>query len=93
MSITAIVNKVFQTRQRELEAHVYAAEALQNKILKNLISRGRETEYGRKHLFDVMKGYESFTSHVPINTYEELKNDIDRMRHGESDILWPGRIR
>ena len=55
MSITAIVNKVFQTRQRELEAHVYAAEALQNKILKNLISRGRETEYGRKHLFDVMK--------------------------------------
>ena len=93
MSITAIVNKVFQTRQRELEAHVYAAEALQNKILKNLISRGRETEYGRKHLFDVMKGYESFTSHVPVNTYEELKNDIDRMRHGESDILWPGRIR
>ena len=30
---------------------------------------------------------------VPVNTYEELKGDIDRMRHGEKDILWPGRVR
>ena len=30
---------------------------------------------------------------MPVNTYEELKADIDRMRHGESDILWPGKVK
>ena len=29
----------------------------------------------------------------PVNSYEELKGQIDRMRHGESDVLWPGRVR
>ena len=28
-----------------------------------------------------------------MNTYEELKADIDRMRHGEQNILWPGRVK
>ena len=30
---------------------------------------------------------------MPVNTYEELKGDIDRMRHGERDILWPGKVK
>ena len=30
---------------------------------------------------------------VPLNTYEELKGDIDRMRHGEQSILWPGQVK
>ena len=30
---------------------------------------------------------------MPVNTYEELKNDIDRMRHGEHDVLWPGSVK
>lgn len=28
-----------------------------------------------------------------MNTYEELKEDIDRMRHGESNVLWPGQVK
>ena len=39
------------------------------------------------------RDYEQFAKNVPINTYEELKADIDRMRHGESDVLWPGQVR
>ncbi len=30
---------------------------------------------------------------MPINTYEELKSDIDRMRHGEPNVLWPGVVK
>ena len=29
----------------------------------------------------------------PINTYEELKGYIDRMRRGEKDVLWSGKVR
>ena len=58
-----------------------------------MVNRARDTEYGRYHHFADLKTYEDFTSNVPINSYEELKADIDRMRHGESDVLWPGCVK
>ena len=92
MSITKIASLVFSARQKELDRHYHDAEALQNHVLHRLIERARDTEYGINHLFSSTKNYEQFAQNVPVNTYEELKNDIDRMRHGEHDVLWPGRV-
>ena len=93
MSITSIVRKVFEKRQRELERYQTEGEQLQRQVLSRLLQKAKDTEYGRNHLFGQAKDYEDFTKNIPVNTYEELKNDIDRMRHGESDILWPGRVK
>ena len=93
MSLTSIVRKGFEPRQRELLKHNNDGAALQQKVLAYLLNKAKDTEYGRNHLFAAAKGYEDFIKHTPINTYEELKGDIDRMRHGESDILWPGRVK
>ena len=93
MSITSIVRKVFEKRQRELEKHQTEGEQLQRQVLSHLLQEAKDTEYGRNHLFGQAKDYEDFTKSIPVNTYEELKSDIDRMRHGESDILWPGRVK
>ena len=93
MSITGIVRKVFESRQRELDNHQHGGKALQEAVLSRLVAEAKDTEFGRNHAFVTMKGYEDFAKHIPINTYEELKGSIDRMRHGEPDILWPGRIK
>ena len=93
MSITQIVRKVFESRQRELERHQQEGETLQREVLKQLTAEAKDTEYGRQHAFGAMRGYDDFARHVPVNTYEELKDSIDRMRHGEADVLWPGRVR
>ena len=77
----------------ELERHYTEGEALQHEVLKSLFERASDTEYGRNHVFKGIKGYEDFAKNVPVNTYEELKGDIDRMRHGERDILWPGKVK
>ena len=77
----------------ELERHYTEGEALQHEVLKSLVERASDTEYGRNHVFKGIKGYEDFAKNVPVNTYEELKGDIDRMRHGERDILWPGKVK
>ena len=93
MSITGIVRKVFESRQLELEKHQNEGKALQEAVLSRLVAEAKETEFGRNHAFATMKGYDDFARHIPINTYEELKDSIDRMRHGEADILWPGRVK
>ena len=68
-------------------------EQLQRQVLTRLLQEAKETEYGRNHVFEQMRDYDDFARNTPVNTYEELKNDIDRMRHGERDVLWPGRVR
>ena len=93
MGLTKIASKVFLPRQKELERHYTNPEKIQHHVLKHLVEKGCETEYGRTHIFSGIKNYSDFTKNVPINTYEELKNDIDRMRHGEQDVLWPGLIK
>lgn len=61
--------------------------------LHRLTSKAKETEWGKTHGFASIKTYEEFASSSPVNTYEELKHFIDRMRQGEKDILWPGQVR
>ena len=78
---------------RDLEKHQTQGELLQRQVLNHLIQSAKDTEYGRKFAFSAMKGYDDFAKHSPVNTYEELKEQIDRMRHGESDILWKGRVK
>ena len=93
MSLTQIIGKVFVPRQHALEKHQNGGEALQRAVLEHLIQKAKDTEYGRNHAFDSIKGYDDYVGCVPVNTYEELKGDIDRMRQGETDILWPGRTK
>ena len=93
MSLTQIIGRVFVSRQKALEKHQSGGEALQRAVLDHLIHTAKDTEYGRNHAFDNIKGYDDYVKMVPVNTYEELKGDIDRMRHGEQDVLWPGRVR
>ena len=93
MSLTQFVGKLFVPRQRALEKYQHEGEVLQRAVLSHLIETAGNTEFGRNHAFSNIKGYDDFISQVPVNTYEELKGDIDRMRHGEADILWPGKVK
>lgn len=93
MSLTRIASRFFLSRQREIERHAIVAEQTQQKVLMHLLERAKGTEYGRNHLFGSTKTYEEYVKNVPVNTYEELKDDIDRMRHGEQNVLWPGQIK
>ena len=66
---------------------------MQREVLTRLVRRAQDTEYGLGHAFRDIQDYDQFVKRVPVNTYEELKGYIDRMRHGEEDILWPGRTK
>ena len=94
MNLTSIVNKLyFQPRRRELERYINKGEEMQHEILQYLVKRGKDTEYGRKYLFSTINNYNDFAQNIPLNTYEELKGYIDRMRHGERNILWAGQVK
>ena len=93
MSLTTLARLTFEPRQRELVRLAHDGDAAQRNALRWLTNKAKDTEYGKTHAFAGVRNYEDFADSVPVNTYEELKADVDRMRHGESDILWPGKVK
>ena len=56
-------------------------------VLRKLMHKAEATEWGREHGFGAVMSYEQFAATSPVNTYEDLKHFIDRMRQGEADVL------
>ena len=93
MNITSLIRPVFSPRCRKLDLYATQAEVLQRAVLKRLTEKAADTEWGSAHGYRSGLSYEDFARLTPLNTYEELKGHIDRMRQGERDVLWPGRVK
>lgn len=93
MKITPLIRPIFLSRLGQLDNYRTQAENLQMQVLQRLTSKAKNTEWGRTHGFADNMGYGAFAASSPVNTYEELKDSIDRMRQGEEDVLWPGAVR
>ncbi|MDO4993864.1 MAG: GH3 auxin-responsive promoter family protein [Bacteroidales bacterium] len=91
---TRLLNRLyFARRQKAIAKYDTRAEELQIRVLSRLVQRAKNTLWGRQHGYDNIRSYEDFRRMVPVNSYEELKDYIQRMREGESDVLWPGQVR
>jgi hypothetical protein len=62
----------------------------QQALLQRLVRQARATHFGREHGFDHITDIASFQERVPIRGYEGFRAWIDRIYHGERDVLWPG---
>lgn len=92
MNPTKLIDKIFLPRRKQIEKYSSNAEEIQYTVLRKLIDSATNTEWGRLHRFKDVNSYTDF-SRLPVQTYEDVKEYIDRMRHGENDVLWPGTIK
>lgn len=93
MSLTSFIRPIFNSRLRAIEKYGTHAEEIQRKVLDHLIHSAANTEWGNHYHYNTLHSYEDFAKAVPVSTYDELKGYIDRMRHAESDLLWPGKVK
>ena len=93
MNLTPFIKPVTNSRVKQIDKYATAAEELQRDVLKHLVNEAAGTEWGIRHRYSEIRQYEQFAKLVGIQDYESLKGDIDRMRHGEKDVLWKGRCR
>ena len=77
--------------KREMQYLRYPVET-QEATLKQLIQAARDTHWGKCYGYSKIHASEDFASQVPIQDYESLKPFIQRMMHGEKDVLWNGQV-
>ena len=95
MNITRFLNSVyFNSRYKEIERqYTQHAGELQERVLKRLLKAAAGTEWGQKYDYASIRTYEDFRKRLPIQTYEEIKPYVERLRAGEQNLLWPSEIR
>lgn len=91
-----LVNKVLKQylsiRMKRIEHYIEHPEEAQERWLTQLLETAQHTEFGKQYGFSDLKTPEDFARRVPVHDYEKLKGQINRMMHGEQDILWPGEV-
>jgi phospholipid N-methyltransferase len=66
---------------------------VQQQVLRKLVSRARDTCFGRDHRFRQVRSVSDFQDAVPIRTYEALWADYLRGSYPIlENLTWPGRI-
>ncbi len=91
--VNSIASWFLKKRIHQMELFIKYPNEVQNELLKNLISKARNTEFGKKYHFHEIDSYEKFRERVPIQNYEGYEAVIERSRLGESNILWPTPIK
>lgn len=64
----------------------------QSEELLAILDAARYTEWGKRYKFSEISRVSDWRERLPIQDYESLKSDIQRMMKGEYDVLWPGRV-
>ncbi|HWA34762.1 MAG TPA: GH3 auxin-responsive promoter family protein, partial [Cyclobacteriaceae bacterium] len=92
MGLRSILARPFAARiARQTQEWSSRPEFYQQKVLQDLIKNGRKTRFGADHGFGDITNHEEFRKQVPVRDYEDLKPYIEKVLHGDRDILWPGK--
>jgi len=91
--INSIVSWFNESRMSKIDLMQKYPEQVQKETFAQLIDFAKNTEWGKKYDYKSIEKYSDYTSRFQVQDYENIKNDVSRIRNGEKDILWPGEIK
>lgn len=91
--VNSIASWMLKKRMHQMELFIKYPNEVQEELLMNLIDKAKNTEIGQKYHFNEIKGHDDYRKRVPIRTYEDYAEMIDRSRNGENNIFWPTPVK
>jgi hypothetical protein len=91
--IPSIVNWLYNKRLGQIDLFRKYPFETQEEILFKLLARASQTGWGKKYDFCTIETVDDFRRRLPLVTYEDIAPEVERMRRGETNIMWPGEIR
>lgn len=67
-------------------------EQAQEAVLMTILEAGRDSVYGKRWDFGSIRSAREYQSRVPIVTYDDLADHIERMKRGETGILTSEKV-
>ena len=89
----SIASWLLKKRYHQIELFLKYPGEVQEEVLFQLLGIAEDTKIGRKHEFNSITSYKTFSERIPIVSYEEIEPLIERTRRGEQNIFWPTNIK
>ncbi len=93
----AILNSILswwmKKRMHQIELFIKYPHEVQEDWRVRLIQSAKLTEWGKKYDYTTIRSLKNFKERVPVSNYDTLKPYIQRVMHGEQNILWASDIR
>lgn len=80
-------------RYHQIELFMKYPHEVQEEVFFDNLAKAQNTEWGKRYDFKSIKTHQDFSQRIPLNAYEDIEEDIKRLRNGEADIVWPGEIK
>ncbi len=90
--INSILSWIIRKRIHQIELFVKYPHDVQNDWRTRLIEKAKDTEWGKKYEYASIKSVDEYRNRVPIQDYEKFQPTIERLMHGEQNLLWPSDI-
>lgn len=91
--VNSIASWFLKKRFHQIELFLKYPVEVQEELLQNLLLKAKNTEIGKEYGFSSIMTYREFADRVPVSTYEENEERIERARKGETNIFWPKPIK
>ncbi|MFZ4522379.1 MAG: GH3 family domain-containing protein [Bacteroidales bacterium] len=94
----SIIRKAYELRQFPLDIRTVNPVKEQERVLKRLLLKARNTAFGEHYDFAIMADHpdfmDLFRSRVPVHDYNTMfKNWWYRSLNGEPYVTWPGKVK
>ena len=91
--LPSIITRLNSKRMKQIDLFRSHPFEVQQEVLMRLLQKAKGTAWGQKHDFASINDVTIFQERLPVQTYDDLKPIIQRLRDGEKNILWPGEIK
>ena len=92
MNITKIIRQAFNSRLKEIDLYASQAGEIQHRVMTRLVNQAANTEWGKKYDYKSIRNYEEFKSRIPVQTYDEIKPYVERLRQENRIYSGPRRF-
>ena len=83
----------FSQRERAIDRFRRRPAETQERVFRQLLRRGRRTEFGWRYDLGHVRTVEQFQTMVETFDYETFKPYIEKMLAGEKNVASPGRVK
>jgi hypothetical protein len=91
--VNSIASWFLKKRFHQIELFLKYPIDVQNELLEQLLHTAKNTEIGKQYDFASISTYREFANRIPVTSYEDNQERIERARKGETNIFWPTPIK
>ena len=91
--LNSVIKWINLKRIYQIELYRDHPYEIQNETFFDLINTAKNTQWGKGFNYSKIESFGDFQQAVPLQTYDDVKPYVERLREGEKDLLWPGEVK